>query len=138
VTARLRELAALVLRDLDVSRAAEGGGDGGTGAGRTTPVLSFSELPGDGLVEVMLSDADGMGCGFGVDPRWPDERVLYEMADRMPDAYVELFRVGVPVVPGTRRPAVPRAGGEAGSGGVVWADPLGATGWSCPVGRYPG
>ncbi|WP_406125742.1 hypothetical protein OIE52_24660 [Streptomyces canus] len=35
----------------------------------------------------------------------PSELVALVLADRIPDAGVELYAVGLPVVPGTRRPA---------------------------------
>jgi hypothetical protein len=82
-------------------------------------------------VEVVLQDSDGMGVGFGVDPARSGADVLCAFADRIPDACVELYAVGLPVMPGTRRPA--RA--EVADGVAVWTDPAGVP-WSGPVGRY--
>ncbi|WP_329235188.1 hypothetical protein [Streptomyces canus] len=112
----LRELVALILADLSAG---------------TSEVPTVSYLPLDeGQVEVLLQD-DGMGVGFGVDPARSEADVLCALADRIPDAYVELYAVGLPIVPGTRRPA--RA--DVVNGIAVWTDPAGGP-WSCPVGRY--
>ncbi|WP_258318877.1 hypothetical protein [Streptomyces griseorubiginosus] len=114
---RLSELVALVLGDLSVGAPA-------------TPAVSCSPLD-EGWVEVLLTDEDGMGVGFGVDPALPEAEILRALADRIPDAYVELYATGLPLVPGTQRPA--RA--DIVDGVAVWTDPAGE-GWSCPVGRY--
>ncbi|MFF7053168.1 hypothetical protein ACFY94_32925 [Streptomyces griseorubiginosus] len=114
---QLSELVALVLGDLSVGAPA-------------TPAVSCSPLA-EGQVEVLLTDEDGMGVGFGVDPALPEAEILRDLADRVPDAYVELYATGLPLVPGTERPA--RA--DVVDGVAVWTDPAGG-GWSCPVGRY--
>lgn len=115
---QLSELVALVLADLAAGAPA-------------TPAVSYSALD-EGWVEVLLRDEDGMGMGFGVDPSRPRSEILYALADRIPDAYVDLYAVGLPVVPGTERPA--RAALLDGS--AYWTDPAGGP-WSCPVGQYP-
>ncbi|WP_328749467.1 hypothetical protein OHT57_28950 [Streptomyces sp. NBC_00285] len=51
----------------------------------------------------------------------------------MPHADVDLYAVGLPLVPGTQRPA--RA--ALVDGIAVWQDPAGGP-WTCPVGRCPG
>ncbi|CAM5429435.1 hypothetical protein [Streptomyces griseorubiginosus] len=114
---QLSELVALVLGDLSVGAPA-------------IPAVSFSPLD-EGLVEVLLTDEDGMGVGFGVDPALPEAEILHALADRIPDAYVELYRTGLPLVPSTERPA--RA--DVVDGVAVWTDPAGG-GWSCPVGGH--
>ena len=114
---RLSELVALVLADLSAGAPA-------------TPAVSCSPLD-EGWVEVLLTDEDGMGVGFGVNPALPEAELLRALADRIPDAYVELYAIGLPVVPGTERPA--RA--DVVDGVALWTDPAGG-GWSCPVGRY--
>lgn len=113
----LSELVALVLADLSA----------GTSA---APEVSYAPLDG-GQVEVLLRDDAGMGVGFGIDPARSEAEVLCALADRIPDAYVELYAVGLPVVPGTPRPA--RAAVVDGT--ALWTDPSGGP-WSCPVGRY--
>ncbi|MEU0947714.1 hypothetical protein ABZ379_34190 [Streptomyces canus] len=113
----LSELVTLVLADLSAGASA-------------TPKVSYTPLD-EGRVEVLLQDDDGMGVGFGVDPARSEAEVLCTLADRIPDAYVELYAVGLPVVPGTPRPA--RA--DVVDGTAVWTDPAGGP-WSCPVGRY--
>ncbi|MEU5040144.1 hypothetical protein [Streptomyces griseorubiginosus] len=114
---RLSELVALVLGDLSVGAP-------------ETPAVSCSPLE-EGQVEVLLTDEGGMGVGFGVDPTLPEAELLRDLADRIPDAYVELYATGLPLVPGTERPA--RA--DVVDGVAVWTDPADG-GWSCPVGRY--
>ncbi|MFI9649156.1 hypothetical protein ACIHAA_22995 [Streptomyces sp. NPDC052040] len=115
----LKELAERVLRDLSV----------GTEA---TPTIGFSEPDSEGYVEILLQDESGMGVGFTVNPSAPEAEVLYEMAYRIPDAYVEMYAVGLPVVPGTQRPAVPSIVADM----VIWVDPSRRGAWSCPVGEY--
>jgi hypothetical protein len=120
VFSRLREMAELVIRDLQ-------------GAGVTMrPALAFSGPDPSNMVDVILTDSSGMSCGFGVQVDGEDKDVLYAMADRIPDAYVDLYAVGLPVVPGTQRPAVPKVVGNL----VLWVDPKNVGGWSCPVGEY--
>lgn len=116
---RLRDMAELVLRDL-------------TDRSGRQPILTVSGPGADGTALVSLADGTGMVCGFGVDPAASDVRILHTMAYRIPDAYVELFSVGLPLVPGTQRPAVPKITAD----GVLWVDPSGTSTWSCPVGRY--
>ncbi|WP_326667058.1 hypothetical protein [Streptomyces canus] len=87
-TMGLRELVALILADLSAG---------------TSEVPTVSYLPLDeGQVEVLLQDEDGVGVGFGVDPARSEADVLCALADRIPDAYVELYAVGLPIVPGDR------------------------------------
>ncbi|WP_249126209.1 hypothetical protein [Streptomyces sp. A2-16] len=113
----LSALVALVLADLSAGTSAR-------------PTVSYSPLD-EGMVEVLLTDDDGMGVGFGVQPDRSEADVLCALADRIPDAFVELYAVGLPLVPGTRRPA--RA--DVVDGVALWTDPAGGP-WSCPVGRY--
>ncbi|MEU6479232.1 hypothetical protein ABZ858_20550 [Streptomyces sp. NPDC047017] len=115
----LRELCERVLRDLSV----------GVNA---VPSVTFSAAESDGYTEIFLQDETGMGVGFLVDASAPEAEILYEMAYRIPDAYVDFHAIGLPVVPGTGRPAVPRVVADT----VVWEDPNESGSWSCPVGRY--
>ncbi|MEV4869784.1 hypothetical protein [Streptomyces syringium] len=117
---RLDELAKLVLRDLSGDEVVDG------------PTVSY--LPGEceGYVEVLIADSAGMACGFTVNTAEGDRGVLYALADKISDAFVELYSVGLPVVPGTHRPAVPAITDDV----VVWKDPNNGDGWSCPVGEY--
>ncbi|MFC4032116.1 hypothetical protein ACFO3J_11535 [Streptomyces polygonati] len=117
---RLRETAELVMHDLQ--------GDAVT----THPTLDFSGPDASGLVIVLLTESSGAARGFGVQVSGTSQEVLYTMADRIPEVYVDLYAVGLPLVPGTQRPAVPRVAGEQ----VVWLDPKGESAWSCPIGRY--
>lgn len=73
-----------------------------------------------------------MTVGFGVDPLAPEVEILYEMAYRIPTIYVEFYSVGLPVVPGTERPAEPKII----DGAVFWEDPSEQGTWSCLVGEY--
>ena len=98
------------------------------------PTTTYSESSVEGYVEVLVSDSSGMGVGFSVDVNGTDARILYQLADRLPDAYVELCAVGLPVVPGSHRPARPRLTRN----GVVWEDPAESGTWQCHVGAYPG
>ncbi|WP_164492742.1 hypothetical protein [Streptomyces lydicus] len=95
---------------------------------------TVSYLPGDieSHLDLLVEDDTGMGCGFSVDASRSDQEVLYELADRLPTAFVELYAVGLPLVPGTQRPATPEIIGNA----VVWKDPTGGVSWTCPVGQY--
>ncbi|MER5603303.1 hypothetical protein [Streptomyces sp. NPDC002265] len=115
----LRDLVELVVRDLSV-------------AIESRPSVTYSGPDGQGYVEILVEDGSGMGVGFTVDPTASRADILYEMACRIPDAYVELYAVGLPVVPGTVRPAVPRVVADT----VVWVDPGERAAWSCPVGEY--
>ncbi|MFD7879776.1 hypothetical protein ACFV5G_37810 [Streptomyces sp. NPDC059766] len=115
----LRDLVELVVRDLSV-------------AIEPRPSVTYSGPDGQGYVKILVEDGSGMGVGFTVDPTASRADILYEMAYRIPDAYVELYAVGLPVVPGTERPATPRVVADA----VVWVDPSERTAWSCPVGEY--
>ncbi|MBY8869097.1 MULTISPECIES: hypothetical protein [Streptomyces] len=117
--ANLKELSERVFRDLSVGISA-------------VPSITFSAADREGYVEILLQDESGMGVGFLVDPSASEAEVLYEMAYRIPDAYVEFYAVGLPVVPGTERPATP----EIVSSTVVWKDPAEKGTWSCPVGQY--
>ncbi|GHB80600.1 hypothetical protein GCM10010331_80090 [Streptomyces xanthochromogenes] len=73
-----------------------------------------------------------MSIGFLVNSAQTKQEILYALADKIPDAFVELFATGLPLVPGTQRPAVPKIVDEV----AVWVDPSGTTGWSRPVGEY--
>ncbi|ARH91911.1 hypothetical protein STRMOE7_18150 [Streptomyces sp. MOE7] len=117
---RLSMLVAQVLHDLD------------PGGKKYGPTVSY--LPGDteSHLDLLIEDDTGMGCGFSLDTSWSDQEVLYELADRLPTAFVELYAVGLPLVPGTQRPATPEIIGNS----VVWKDPAGSVGWTCPVGQY--
>ncbi|MFD7236094.1 hypothetical protein ACFWAT_12400 [Streptomyces syringium] len=118
---RLEELANLVLRDLSRDEAAR------------SPTVSYLPADYEGYVEILIADGSGMTCGFTVNASASDHDLLYALADRIPDAYVELYAVGLPAVPGTHRPAVPAITNDV----VVWTDPNNDDGWSCPVGEYP-
>lgn len=85
--------------------------------------------PGSGAVLVV--DASGTGCGFSVDGSEGEDEVISALADGIPTAFVELFQVGLPVVPGTQRPAKP----VTVDGIVSWQGPKGLSNWSCPVGE---
>ncbi|MFE1172147.1 hypothetical protein [Streptomyces sp. NPDC058773] len=117
---QLSMLVAQVLHDLD------------PGGKKYGPTVSY--LPGDteSHLDVVIENDSGMKCGFSVDTSWSDQEVLYELADRLPTAFVELYAVGLPLVPGTQRPAAPGIVGNA----VVWKDPNGIASWTCPVGQY--
>ncbi|MFG2949467.1 hypothetical protein [Streptomyces adustus] len=115
----LMDLVELVVRDLSVET-------------DSRPSVTYSGPDGQGCVEILVEDASGMGVGFTVDPAASRAEILYEMAYRIPDAYVELYAVGLPVVPGTERPATPRMLADT----VVWEDPGDRGTWSCPVGEY--
>ncbi|MFJ4813525.1 hypothetical protein [Streptomyces longwoodensis] len=116
----LEELVGRVVRDLSV----------GT---RSKPAVIYSSPDAERCVEISLRDESGMTVGFRVDPSAPEAEVLYEMAYRIPTAYVELYAIGLPLVPGTERPAAPRIKEES----VVWEDPNESESWSCSVGEYP-
>jgi hypothetical protein len=88
--------------------------------------------PYEGLV--WIGDEDGMTCGLEVDITRGSGELLERLADRMSEFYVDLYRVGLPLVPGTQRPA--RASLRGGI--AVWEDPADAGSWYCPVGQYPG
>ncbi|MFD9811967.1 hypothetical protein [Streptomyces sp. NPDC059080] len=117
---RLSALVAQVLHDLD------------PGGKMYAPTVSY--LPGDteSYLDVLIEDDTGMKCGFSVDASCSDHEVLYELADRLPTAFVELYAVGLPLVPGTQRPATP----EIIENAVIWKDPAGRVDWTCPVGQY--
>ncbi|MFE2581602.1 hypothetical protein [Streptomyces sp. NPDC059378] len=115
----LRDLVELVVRDLSV-------------AIESRPSITYSGPDGQGHVEILVEDGSGMGVGFTVDPTASRADILYEMAYRIPDAYVELYAVGLPLVPGTERPATPRVVADT----AVWEDPGERAAWSCPVGDY--
>ncbi|MFQ6146113.1 hypothetical protein [Streptomyces sp. SID10815] len=117
--ANLKELSERVFRDLSVGVDA-------------APSVTFSPPNREGYVEVLLQDESGMGAGFIVNPSASEAEVLFEMAYRIPDAYVEFYVVGLPVVPGTERPAAPKIVSNT----VVWEDPDENGTWSCPVGQY--
>ncbi|MGW1894202.1 hypothetical protein ACWCP6_28755 [Streptomyces sp. NPDC002004] len=114
----LEELAERVIRDLSIGITVK-------------PLITFINSEEGDFVDILVRDEAGIGIGFRVDSSEAEERILYEMAYRIPDAYVELYAVGLPVVPGTERPAVPRIAANT----VLWEDP-GASGWSCQVGEY--
>lgn len=59
-----------------------------------------------------------MTVGFSVDPSASEAEVLYEVAYRIPTAYVELYAVGLPLVPGTERPAAPKIKGRRLAGKI--------------------
>ncbi|MFI1164814.1 hypothetical protein ACH4UM_14635 [Streptomyces sp. NPDC020801] len=115
----LKELSGRVLRDLSVGI-------------EETPTITFSAPDGEGYVEILLQDESGMGVGFIVNPSAPEAEILFEMAYRIPDVYVELYAVGLPVVPGTERPATPKILADE----VAWEDPSENGTWSCVVGQY--
>ncbi|MGX1541330.1 hypothetical protein [Streptomyces adustus] len=115
----LKDLVELVVRDLSA-------------AVESRPSITCSGPDGQGYVEILVEDESGMGVGFAVDPAASRAEILHEMAYRIPDAYVELYAVGLPVVPGTERPATPRMVADT----VVWEDPDERGTWSCPVGEY--
>ncbi|MFJ9536563.1 hypothetical protein ACIRPX_04815 [Streptomyces sp. NPDC101225] len=115
----LEELAEKVVRDLSA------GFD-------KKPVITFLNSNNEGFAEILLRDDSGMTVGFTVDPLAPEVEILYEMAYRIPTAYVEFYSLGLPVVPGTERPASPRIIHDS----VVWEDPSEQGTWSCPVGEY--
>ncbi|MEW1673031.1 hypothetical protein AB0O47_07250 [Streptomyces noursei] len=96
------------------------------------PTISY--LPGDveNHLEILVEDDTGMGCGFSVDTSRSDKELLCEISDRLPTAFVELYAVGLPLVPGTQRPATPEITGDT----VIWKDPAGSANWTCPVGQY--
>ncbi|WP_405919718.1 hypothetical protein [Streptomyces longwoodensis] len=114
----VEELVGRVVRDLSM----------GT---RNKPTITYSSHA-EGYVEVFLQDDSGMTVGFSVDPSASEAEVLYEVAYRIPTAYVELYAVGLPLVPGTERPAAPKIKGET----VIWEDPSESGTWSCLVGEY--
>ena len=116
---KLEELVGRVVRDL--SMGTEG-----------KPTITYSNPNSEGYVEIFLRDESGMTVGFGVDPLESETEILYEMAYRIPTIYVELYSVGLPVVPGTERPAVPIIKEES----VLWEDPSESGTWSCLVGEY--
>ncbi|MGA6158713.1 hypothetical protein ACPEIC_35795 [Stenotrophomonas sp. NPDC087984] len=89
---------------------------------------------GDKFARLLVSDGSGMGVGFSVDANGTDASILYQLADRIPDAYVELYSVGLPPVPGSHRPARPRLTQNE----VLWEDPDESGTWQCRVGAYPG
>ncbi|EFL27536.1 hypothetical protein SSOG_07250 [Streptomyces himastatinicus ATCC 53653] len=99
-----------------------------------TTTYSESSREGEGYVDVLVSDSSGMGLGFAVDVRGTDASILYQLADRIPEAYVQLCSVGLPVVPGSHRPARPRLTHNE----VIWEDPHESGTWQCRVGAYPG
>ncbi|MFF0040666.1 hypothetical protein ACFYRG_31325 [Streptomyces mirabilis] len=115
----LKELAGRVVRDLSVSVEA-------------APSITFSDPDKEGYVKILIQDHSGMFVGFTVDPSASEAEILYEMAYRISDAYVELYAVGLPVVPGTERPANPKIVAHE----VFWEDPNESGTWSCPVGSY--
>lgn len=115
----LKELAGRVVRDLSV-------------AIEVKPSITYSGPNEQGYVKILLQDESGMGVGFTVDPLVSEVEILYEMAYRIPDAYVELYAVGLPVVPGTERPATPRMVADT----VIWEDSSEFGTWSCLVGEY--
>ncbi|MFE4252901.1 hypothetical protein ACFRU3_26000 [Streptomyces sp. NPDC056910] len=117
---QVKELTQIVLRDLQV------------GLPASDPVVTYKPSDTENHVEVLVQDQTGMGVGFQVDASQAKQAILRDLADRIPDAFVELFTVGLPVVPGTQRPAVP----EIVSGVTVWVDPGGTSNWSCAVGEY--
>ncbi|MFI0721925.1 hypothetical protein [Streptomyces sp. NPDC021224] len=96
------------------------------------PVLTLSGPNSSGSVDVILTDSSGMSCGFAVSGTATDQEILYAVANRIPDGYVDLYSVGLPLVPGTQRPAVPRFV----RGQVLWVDPKNESTWSSPVGSY--
>ncbi|MDN3059171.1 hypothetical protein PH213_32505 [Streptomyces sp. SRF1] len=98
------------------------------------PTTTYTQPSAEGYVDVLVSDSSGMGVGFSVDVNGTDASILYQLADRIPDAYVELYSVGLPSVPGSHRPARPRLTQNE----VVWEDPAEAGTWQCRVGTYPG
>ena len=98
------------------------------------PTTTYSESSMEGYVDVLVSDSSGMGVGFSIDVSGTEASVLYQLADRIPDAYVELCSVGLPVVPGSHRPARPRLTQNE----VIWEDPDESGTWQCRVGAYPG
>ncbi|MEV6902306.1 hypothetical protein [Amycolatopsis sp. NPDC051372] len=82
------------------------------------------------MVVVTASAPDGSSFGFGI-PDGPAASRLAAAADRLQDFVVEHLRAGLPLVPGTARPAHARLhDGEA-----LWADVR--TPWSCLIGSYP-
>ncbi|MFF1547900.1 hypothetical protein [Streptomyces sp. NPDC058291] len=115
----LKELVERVVRDLSM----------GT---EEKPTVAYSNPNSEGYVEISLRDESGMTVGFSVDPLESEAEILYEMAYRIPTVYVELYSVGLPVVPGTGRPAAPRIKEES----VLWTDPSESGTWSCLVGEY--
>ncbi|MFD3560850.1 hypothetical protein ACFWVU_14390 [Streptomyces sp. NPDC058686] len=117
---QVKELTQIVLRDLKVGLPA---GD---------PVVTYKPSDTENHIEVLIQDQTGMGVGFHVDVSQTKQEILRDLADKFPDAFVELFAVGLPVVPGTQRPAVP----EIVSGVAAWVDPGGTSNWSCAVGEY--
>ncbi|MFE7468640.1 hypothetical protein ACFU6R_31660 [Streptomyces sp. NPDC057499] len=115
----LERLIELVLRDLYLD-------------GAEIPYVTLTEDSGSpGYTDVLVEDSSGMGCGFRVDTSASEQNILCSLADRIPDAYVELFAVGLPVVPGSSRPARPKIL----NGMAVWVDPSHPNSWTCPVGE---
>lgn len=96
------------------------------------PVITYLNPNEEGFAKIFLRDDSGMTVCFSVDPLAPEVEILYEMAFRIPTAYVEFYSVGLPVVPGTERPAEPIIIHDS----VVWEDPSGQGSWSCTVGKY--
>ncbi|MFT9474381.1 hypothetical protein [Streptomyces sp. 11-1-2] len=119
---RIEGLAQKVLHDLHWASVTE------------EPTTTYTQPSAEGYVEVLVSDSSGMGVGFSVDANGTDANILYQLADRIPDAYVELYSVGLPPVPGSHRPARPRLTQNE----VVWEDPDESGTWQCRVGAYPG
>ncbi|MEV6944022.1 hypothetical protein AB0N07_18865 [Streptomyces sp. NPDC051172] len=115
----LEELAERVVRDLSA------GFD-------KKPFITYVNPNEEGFAKIFLRDDSGMTVGFGVNPLAPEVEILYEMAYRIPTAYVEFYSVGLPVVPGTERPAEPAIIDDS----VAWEDPSQQGTWSCPVGEY--
>lgn len=117
---RVQRLTEIVLADLRVQRP------------ELNPCVTYT--PSDfipGAVDILLSDEGGFGCGFLINPENSDQEITLELAYRIPTAYVELFQVGIPIVPGSQRPAVAVIEGDV----VMWRDPKRPSNWSCPVGR---
>lgn len=119
---RVEGLAQKVLHDLHWAGVAE------------EPTTTYTESSAEGYVDILVSDSSGMGVGFSVDGNGTDANILFQLADRIPDAYVELCSVGLPLVPGSHRPARPRLTQDE----VIWEDPDESGTWQCRVGAYPG
>jgi hypothetical protein len=78
---------------------------------------------------ILVTAADGTAFGFGA-RRGDPESTVCDIADRLQDFLVDDLRTGLPLVPGTARPATATlVGGKA-----MWTDTK--TGWQCRIGDY--
>lgn len=84
-----------------------------------------------GLWRILLTAPDGHSFGRGLPAGEGLEPALADAADALQDFVADRLRAGLPLVPGTERPARP----TVVDGVATWCDPT--TSWSCPIGSYP-